>query len=59
MDLNQYQDFQKLDSQNMLAEMNGLPEQLETAWSEAQALPLSDFKSIKKDLIAGMGGSAI
>lgn len=59
MDLNQYQDFHKLDSQNMLAEMNGLPEQLEIAWSEAQALPLSEFKNINKVLIAGMGGSAI
>jgi glucose/mannose-6-phosphate isomerase len=59
MDLNQHQDFHKLDSQNMLAEMNGLPEQLETAWSEAQALPLSEFKNINKVLIAGMGGSAI
>ncbi|MCJ7715969.1 MAG: bifunctional phosphoglucose/phosphomannose isomerase, partial [Anaerolineales bacterium] len=58
-DLNQYQDFQKFDSLNMLAEMNGLPEQLESAWSEAQALPLSDFKGIKKVLITGMGGSAI
>ena len=59
MDLNQHQDFSKLDSQNMLAEMNGLPEQLEQAWSEAQALPLSDFSQIRQVLIAGMGGSAI
>ena len=59
MDLNKYQDFPKLDSQNMLAEMNGLPEQLLTAWKEAEALPLSDFSGIKQVLIAGMGGSAI
>ena len=59
MNLNQYQDFPKLDSHNMLAEMNGLPEQLETAWSEAEALPLSNFDGVKQVLIAGMGGSAI
>ncbi len=59
MDLNQYQDFLKLDSQNMLAEINGLPEQLETAWSEAEALPLSNFDGVKQVIIAGMGGSAI
>ena len=59
MDLNQYQDFPKLDSQNMLAQMNGLPEQLETAWKEAEALPLSDFSNVRRVLIAGMGGSAI
>lgn len=59
MDLNQYQDFPKLDSQNMLAQMNGLPEQLETAWKEAEALPLSDFSEVRRVLIAGMGGSAI
>lgn len=59
MDLNKYQDFPKLDSQNMLAEMNGLPEQLLSAWKEAEALPLSDFSGVKQVLIAGMGGSAI
>jgi len=59
MDLNQYQDFEKIDSQNMLAEMNGLPEQLEKAWFEAEALSLSDFSQVRQILIAGMGGSAI
>ena len=59
MDLNKYQDFPKLDSQNMLAEMNGLPEQLLSAWKEAEAMPLPEFSGVKKVLIAGMGGSAI
>jgi len=59
MDLNNYQEFSKLDSQNMLAEMNGLPEQLQKAWEEAEALPLADFKSVQQVIIAGMGGSAI
>jgi glucose/mannose-6-phosphate isomerase len=59
MDLNDYQNFSKLDSQNMLAEMDGLPEQLLTAWDEAEDLALSDFSMVKQVVIAGMGGSAI
>ncbi len=59
MNLNNYKDFPALDSFNMLAEMNGLPEQLLTAWAEAEALPLRDFSGVKQVLVAGMGGSAI
>jgi glucose/mannose-6-phosphate isomerase len=59
MDLNNHQDFLQLDTQNMLAEIQGLPEQLEQAWQTAQELPLDDYQGITKVLIAGMGGSAI
>ena len=59
MNLNNHQDFSKLDTKNMLAEMNGLPEQLLTAWDEAQSLPLSDFSGVRQVIVAGMGGSAI
>jgi glucose/mannose-6-phosphate isomerase len=59
MDLNDYQNYSKLDSQNMLAEMDGLPKQLEIAWKEAKSLPLTNFSQVKQVLIAGMGGSAI
>lgn len=59
MNLNKHEDFSKLDSMNMLDEMNGLPEQLLTAWEEAQDLPLSDFSAVKQIIVAGMGGSAI
>jgi glucose/mannose-6-phosphate isomerase len=59
MNLNDHQDFSKLDSQNMLDEMNGLPEQLEAAWQEAETLPLGDYPGIQQILVAGMGGSAI
>lgn len=59
MNLNDHQDFLKLDTQNMLEEMNGLPEQLEEAWQEAEGLPLDGYQGIKQILIAGMGGSAI
>lgn len=59
MDLNKYQDFSTLDTYNMLAEINGLPEQINTAWKEAGELPLADFSGAKQVLVAGMGGSAI
>jgi glucose/mannose-6-phosphate isomerase len=59
MDLNNYQDFSKLDTQNMLEEIQGLPEQLEEAWQTAQALPLDNYQGIKQVIVAGMGGSAI
>lgn len=59
MNLNDHQDFSKLDTHNMLAEMNGLPEQLEAAWQEAETLPLDDYQGIKQILVTGMGGSAI
>jgi glucose/mannose-6-phosphate isomerase len=59
MNLNNHKDFSTLDTKNMLEEMNGLPEQLLTAWEEAQSLPLADFSGVKQVLVAGMGGSAI
>jgi glucose/mannose-6-phosphate isomerase len=59
MNLNNHQEFSKLDKQNMMGEMESLPEQLETAWSEAELLPLEDYRHVTQILIAGMGGSAI
>jgi len=59
MDLNNFKDFLRLDSLNMMGEMNSLPEQLLTAWQEAEALPLGDFSPVKQVIVAGMGGSAI
>jgi glucose/mannose-6-phosphate isomerase len=59
MDLNNFEEFSSIDTQNMLEEIRGLPEQLTTAWSEAEGLPLPDFGQLKRVLIAGMGGSAI
>ncbi len=59
MNLNKHEDFSKLDSQNMLGEMNGLPEQLQTAWQEAKGFKLRDYQGIKQIIVAGMGGSAI
>jgi glucose/mannose-6-phosphate isomerase len=51
--------FQALDPQNMLAEIDGLPDQLERAWSLGHEQPLPLWRGIERVLIAGMGGSAI
>lgn len=51
--------FKKLDSQNMLAEIEGLPDQLQSAWDLGQTQPLPAVKDIQRVVIAGMGGSAI
>jgi glucose/mannose-6-phosphate isomerase len=59
MDLNDTRGFQELDSENMLAHIDGLPEQLQTAWQLGSRLPIPSWSGIKQILIAGMGGSAI
>jgi len=58
-DLDNFSEFKKLDPQNMLGEIDGLPNQLESAWALGQTLPLPDAKNIQCIVIAGMGGSAI
>lgn len=59
MNLNDHEKFSELDSQNMLAEIKSLPEQLETAWQEAGGFPLEEYRGIKQVIVAGMGGSSI
>ena len=51
--------FAAVDTGNMLAHIEGLPEQMQTAWELGQRLPLPGFPAIRQVLIAGMGGSAI
>lgn len=59
MNLDNYSLFKDLDPQDMLAHIDGLPEQLETAWKLSQTLPLPDWKGFQRIVISGMGGSAI
>ena len=59
MNLDQHQDFSKIDQSNMLQEIIELPEQLQKAWELGQGFPLSDYSSIRQIVVAGMGGSAI
>jgi glucose/mannose-6-phosphate isomerase len=62
--------FKKLDSQNMLAEIESLPNQLQSAWDLGQTQPLPAGQTsevsplfgaseVSRIVIAGMGGSAI
>ena len=57
--LDDFSEFKKLDPQNMLGEIDGLPDQLKSAWERGQTMPLPDTKNIQRIVIAGMGGSAI
>ncbi len=57
--LDNHKDFLKLDPQNMLGEIDSLPDQLSTAWELGQKQDLPDLSAIRQIVIAGMGGSAI
>ncbi|MBL7162002.1 MAG: bifunctional phosphoglucose/phosphomannose isomerase [Anaerolineales bacterium] len=59
MNLDDIKAFQELDSQNMIAEIDGLPDQLNQAWEFGKSLSLPKWENISRVLIAGMGGSAI
>jgi glucose/mannose-6-phosphate isomerase len=59
MDLNNLRHFKELDLRNMLAEIDGLPDQLAAAFALGLQQPLPDWKNLRHALIAGMGASAI
>jgi glucose/mannose-6-phosphate isomerase len=59
MNLDDLSAIQMLDPQNMLAEIENLPDQLARAWALGQSLPLPQFSGITRVVISGMGGSAI
>jgi len=59
MNLDDLDFFKKTDSKNMLAQIDGLPNQLQTAWDLGQTQPLPDFKDIQNIIISAMGDSAV
>jgi glucose/mannose-6-phosphate isomerase len=59
MNLDDFTHFKNLDAQDMITEIDHLPEQLARAWELGQSLPLPEKKSIRQVIISGMGGSAI
>ncbi len=59
MELDDFKYFPEIDRSNMLAEINGLPAQLQTAWELGQQFPMPDVAGVQHIIIAGMGGSAI
>jgi glucose/mannose-6-phosphate isomerase len=59
MNLNDLDAFSRLDAQNMLAEIDHLPDQLGKAWELSAQFPLPAWQGIQQVIVAGMGGSAI
>ena len=59
MNLDDLDFIHKLDRQNMLGEIDNLPDQLKNAWDLGQTLPLPGNKGYRQVIIPGMGGSAI
>lgn len=59
MNLDDFDQFKKIDPDGMLGEIQGLPDQLALAWKIADKLPLPQAEVFSNVIIAGMGGSAI
>ena len=59
MNLENFSAFSKLDTLNLLAEIDDLPEQLQAGWELGQSLPLPDWKGLRQVVFAGMGDSAM
>lgn len=57
--LDEISTFPSIDTQNMLAQIEGLPDQLQAAWALGSSLLLPAWQGIRQVIIAGMGGSAI
>ena len=59
MNLDEYQKFAALDPDQMLAQIDHLPEQLEEAWGIGLSQGLPQMGEVNAIIVAGMGGSAI
>lgn len=59
MNLDDVKHFKELDTLDMLGEIEGLPNQLQSAWELGQIPPLPEITEPACVVISGMGGSAI
>lgn len=59
MNLDDLEKFHSLDPDGMASRIDGLPDQLDSAWTLGHELPLPEVEGLQQILIAGMGGSAI
>jgi glucose/mannose-6-phosphate isomerase len=59
MNLDDLEFFKKIDKQNMLAQIDDLPDQFQSAWNLGLAQPLPQFEDIQNIIICGLGASAI
>ncbi|MCJ7583174.1 MAG: bifunctional phosphoglucose/phosphomannose isomerase, partial [Anaerolineales bacterium] len=59
MNLDNFQSFKQFDPQNMLAHIEGLPDQLALAWELGHTCEVFMTSQVSRIVISGMGGSAI
>ncbi len=59
MNLDDLDYFSSTDKSNMLAHIDGLPDQLEAAWELGQRLTLPDLMGVRQVIICGVGGSVM
>ena len=59
MNLDDYMSFKQLDISDMLSQIDGLPDQLQSSWKLGSKLPLPMWQGFRNILIVGMGGCAI
>ena len=59
MNLDDLDLFKQIDTRNMLAQIDGLPDQLQAAWELGQNQTLPAFADIQNIVIAAMGDSAL
>ncbi|MBK9206894.1 MAG: hypothetical protein IPL71_00730 [Anaerolineales bacterium] len=59
MNLDDLDLFKQIDTRNMLAQIDGLPDQLQAAWELGQTQTLPAFTGIQNIIIAAMGDSAV
>jgi len=59
MNLDDLDLFKKIDTRNMLAQIDGLPDQLQSAWELGQNQTLPAFADIQSIVITAMGDSAL
>lgn len=59
MNLDDTSSFEQLDPQDMLAAIDGLPDQLQRAWDLGSSLDLPGISQVDRIVASGMGGSAI
>jgi len=59
MNLDDTSKFEQTDTLDMLSHIDGLPDQLASAWQLGSQLALPEMTGIERVVVAGMGGSAI
>ncbi|MDD5369115.1 MAG: bifunctional phosphoglucose/phosphomannose isomerase [Anaerolineaceae bacterium] len=59
LDLDDFSAFASVDTQDMIGEIERLPDQLASAWQLGQQFEAPDPTGVKQVIISGMGGSAI